>query len=157
MSSKDEVLALLADGSEWSVAAIREALPDIKPVTVTWALSSLVEEEAIERIQPGFYRVLPGTEKRERPPPVRTRFTPPPEPTTTPTASAQEPQDAPEPPAEPEATTEPTDALQWALWHDGDLLLRRGETTLVLTMAEVTRLHAWLEAMRTAVQAGRAA
>lgn len=154
MSTKDEILALLADGSEWSAAAIREALPDLQSATVAWALGSLVENDELERIKPGFYRVLPGTEKRARPPSVRTRFTPPPEP-------AQDPQEAAQQPAEPEEAPEAEDAaaepLQWALWHDGDLLIRRGEASVVLTLDEVTRLHAWLEAMRTAVQVGRVA
>lgn len=141
MSSKDDILALLADGSEWSASAIREALPAMKPDTVAWALSSLVEGEIIERIKPGFYRVLPGTEKRERPKPVRTRFTPPPE-----------PHEPPWDTTDPSGQTDAPETLQWALWHDGDLMLRRGEATVVLTMDEVTRLHAWLEAMRTAVQ-----
>ncbi|MFE8033811.1 hypothetical protein [Thiohalocapsa marina] len=156
MSTKDDILALLADGSEWSASAVREAMPDAKPDTVAWALSSLVEDEMLERIKPGFYRVLPGMEKRERPKSVRTRFTPP--------EPAQEPQELARPPAEPEPApnaqddaTEAPEPLQWALWHDGDLMLRRGEATVVLTLAEVTRLHAWLGAMRTAVQVGRVA
>lgn len=61
----------------------------------------------------------------------------------------------PEPPDAPEDTADAPEPLQWALWHDGDLLVRRGEVTLVLTLEEVTRLHAWLEAMRTAVRLGR--
>lgn len=145
MSSKDAILALLADGSEWSASAIREALPDLQSATVAWALGSLVEGELIERIRPGFYRVLPGTEKRERRPSVRTRFTPPPEPAPEP---AQEPQEAAQEPAEaeapPDAQDDAPEPLQWALWHDGDLLLRRGEATVVLTSEERERLMAWL-------------
>ena len=34
--------------------------------------------------------------------------------------------------------------LEWALWHDGDLLLRRGEVSLVLTQEERDRLLEWL-------------
>lgn len=129
MSSKDDILALLADGSEWSAAAIREALPTIKPDTIAWALGSLVEGEQLERIKPGFYRVRPGTEKRERPPSVRTRFTPSPE-----------PQEQSAEATEPDTTTDAPEPLQWALWHDGDLMLRRGEATVVLTAAEVADL-----------------
>lgn len=40
------------------------------------------------------------------------------------------------------AQTEPE--LEWALWHDGDLLLRRGDVSLVLTQEERERLEAWL-------------
>lgn len=64
------------------------------------------------------------------------------------------PAPAPWPPravAEPETVTEtPQPAppaeppLEWALWHDGDLLIRRGEMTIVLTDAERTRISEWL-------------
>ena len=144
MSSKDEILGLLSDGSEWSAAAIREALPEMKPDTVAWALSSLVEGEQLERIKPGFYRVIPGTEKRERPKSVRTRFTPP-------AAPAQEAQEAPAEPAEGEDTTDTPEPLQWALWHDGDLMLRRGEATVVLTAAEVADLTRRLSRLQEAM------
>lgn len=49
-----------------------------------------------------------------------------------------------QPPAEPPVVqSEPE--LQWALWHDGDLLIRRGEINLVLTAAERERISAWLQ------------
>ena len=35
--------------------------------------------------------------------------------------------------------------LQWALWHDGDLLIRRGDITLVMTAAERERISSWLQ------------
>lgn len=40
--------------------------------------------------------------------------------------------------------------LEWALWHDGDLLIRRGEMTVVLTSEERKRIGEW---MRKAVTA----
>ena len=44
--------------------------------------------------------------------------------------------EAPVAPPEPE--------LQWALWHDGDLLIRRGEVNLVLTPNERKLIGDWL-------------
>jgi hypothetical protein len=44
----------------------------------------------------------------------------------------------------------PAPELQWALWHDGDLLIRRGEMTVVLTSEERKRIGEW---MRKAVTA----
>ena len=35
--------------------------------------------------------------------------------------------------------------LQWALWHDGDLLIRRGEVNLVLTPNERKSIVDWLQ------------
>ena len=34
--------------------------------------------------------------------------------------------------------------LEWALWHDGDLLIRRGEVNLVLTPNERKLIGDWL-------------
>jgi len=58
-----------------------------------------------------------------------------------PTKVERAPRHAPEPlgvaqPPEPE--------LQWALWHDGDLLIRRGDVSVVLTSDERERIAAWL-------------
>ena len=43
--------------------------------------------------------------------------------------------------AEPASSAPP---LEWALWHDGDLLLRRGDVSIVLTQEERGRLEEWL-------------
>lgn len=53
------------------------------------------------------------------------------------TLRVETPIEAPAAPPEPE--------LQWALWPDGDLLIRRGEINLVLTAAERERISAWLQ------------
>lgn len=50
----------------------------------------------------------------------------------------------PEPQPEPQPTTPAEPELQWALWHDGDLLIRRGDQTIILTEAERTRISDWL-------------
>lgn len=173
MSTKDNIIELLADGTEWSISSVRDALPDATPGAVAVALSETFRAGEIQRIRPGVYRAPPNVSRKPGPIPVRTRFTQPPEtkvgqPETeskeaetegrkpeTP-APTQEPQAAPEQPAEAEDTADTLDPLQWALWHDGDLMIRRGETALVLAFDEVRRLHAWLEAMRTAVHLGRA-
>lgn len=141
----------MADAVEASQGAIYEAL------------RVMVERDELEREDVGVYRITesgkaaasataepepsdaaPAGPAAEKPKRKKARFTP-----------AQEPQDAPDQPAEAAASGTP-DPLQWALWHDGDLMIRRGETALVLAFDEVRRLHAWLEAMRTAVHLGRA-
>lgn len=114
---------------EGSMAAIYEALRKMV------ACGELVRDGV------GVYRAAPAGEAAAQavtapapepvqvPPPIvrpRVRFTPPP--------NAAEPQD----------TTDAPEPLQWALWHDGDLLLRRGEATLVLTAEERGRLLTWL-------------
>jgi hypothetical protein len=127
------------------------------------ALRVMVERGELEREGTGVYKItkagldaavaLAETPAEVKPARQRTRFTPPPEPQE----AAQEPVEATLEPEPQDATPDALEPLQWALWHDGDLMLRRGEATVVLTLAEVTRLHAWLEAMRTAVQVGREA
>ena len=171
MSTKTNILELLRDGTEWPISSITDALQDVSPGTVACALSEMARANQVERIRPGLYRAPSSVSRKPDRPPVRARFTPPetnsgqgeteaPEAETegrkpeTP-APAQEPHAAPEQPVEADDTADHPTPLQWALWHDGDLMLRRGEETLVLSCAEVTRLHAWLSAMQAAVLVGR--
>ena len=143
----------MADAVEASQDAIYEAL------------RVMVERGELEREDVGIYRITeggkaavsaaaetepvgiapaapagPAAEKQQR---KKARFTP-----------AQKPHSAQNQPAEADGTTDTPDPLQWALWHDGDLMLRRGEDTLVLSCAEVTRLHAWLAAKRGNLRRG---
>ncbi|HWS75058.1 MAG TPA: hypothetical protein VN324_07950 [Quisquiliibacterium sp.] len=127
-------------------------------------LSNLFAAGELARVAPGVY-ALPDLDDHAEPEPpqppqplmTRHRFTPPPEPGTVavtievPAELARELQgppaelvQTPAEPAEAEDTTDTPEPLQWALWHDGDLLLRRGETTLVLSLDEATRLASFV-------------
>lgn len=107
-------------------------------------LSNLYAAGDLVRTSPGVYTLpeladqaaaAPADDPAPKPPmKAKRRFSTP----------AQPSQAEPEPPDAPEDTADAPEPLQWALWNDGDLLLRRGEATLVLTAEERRRLMGWL-------------
>jgi hypothetical protein len=105
-------------------------------------LSNLFAAGDLVRTSPGVYTLpelagqadaAPAADPAPKPPrKAKRRFTPPPEPTTVAVTI--------EAPSEHAGGGSEAEPLQWALWHDGDLMLRKGEATVVLTAAEVADL-----------------
>lgn len=153
---REKILAYLRDhGGPVTPAALGQEV-DGSMGAIYEALRVMVERGELVRDGVGVYQVTqagkaavqavaaPAPEPAKAPPPTvrpKARFTPAPEPAP---AATQETKERPAEPAAAEDADNAPEPLQWALWNDGDLLLRRGEVSFVLTSDERRRLMGWL-------------
>lgn len=118
------IAAIQAYGGPMPLAALRSAVPDINRATVDQTLSNLVRQGRLARSGIARY-VVPAS------------VAPDPAPADEPAAEADD--QVGEDPPDDELVP-----LSYALWHDGELSLMRGDTELVLTADETVTLAIFL-------------
>ena len=131
--TKDRVLELLRAGPMTKAAAVAQFDGLDQQRGVAGFLAYLLRSDQAELDDQGRY-VLTGRKAKPAQVPHNRK---PRAPMSLSTAGFVAPEPEPEPePATPE--------LQWALRHDGDLLIRRGDASIVLSGLERTQMIEWL-------------
>lgn len=130
MTAAELILAALAESAEPMVAsAIRDKIGDqATEKAIEMALTKLSRVGKVIRVARGTYALPANVDPAAAWVPRQPR------------QRAAVPADEP---TQPEPGADEPAPLVWALWSDGDVLLRRGETDFALTADEFNRLAAW--------------
>jgi hypothetical protein len=133
---KERIVEMLQDAARTKAELLAQFDSDRQARGAASVVAYLIRSGQVEVDADGRHRLTGRAPIKVTPAPKRK-----PLPAPAPWPVRSEPEPEPAPVASPEPAQPP---LKWALWHDGDLLIRRGEMTIVLTDAERTRISDWL-------------